>query len=175
MVRLDSRSQRTSHDRARRGPLSCLVPRRKRCGLSGAASSQPLESNREINSRQRRRTPAAYRAAGADACSRPNSRRALSSVREESRSMGSAARRRAGGVSAHCDLIHRESRTRFNGRWLAFTSNVTGESQVYVTSFPVPGEHLRISRNGGSDPQWRDDGRELYYVSTDQTFIAVPR
>ena len=29
-----------------------------------------------------------------------------------------------------------------NGRWLAFTSNVTGESQVYVTSFPVPGEHL---------------------------------
>ena len=61
-----------------------------------------------------------------------------------------------------------------NGRWLAFTSNVTGESQVYVTSFPVPGEYLRISRTGGSDPQWREDGRELYYVSTDQTFMAVP-
>jgi eukaryotic-like serine/threonine-protein kinase len=61
-----------------------------------------------------------------------------------------------------------------NGRWLAFTSNVTGESQVYVTSFPVPGEYLRVSRTGGSDPQWREDGRELYYVSTDQTFMAVP-
>jgi Tol biopolymer transport system component len=61
-----------------------------------------------------------------------------------------------------------------NGRWLAFTSNVTGESQVYVTSFPIPGELIRISRNGGSDPQWREDGRELYYVSTDQTFMAVP-
>jgi hypothetical protein len=60
-----------------------------------------------------------------------------------------------------------------NGRWLAFTSNVTGESQVYVTSFPVPGEYHRVSRSGGSDPQWREDGLELYYVSTDQTFMAV--
>jgi len=61
-----------------------------------------------------------------------------------------------------------------NGRWLAFTSNVTGESQVYVTSFPVPGERIRISQTGGSDPQWRNDGRELFFVSTDGTFTAVP-
>ena len=61
-----------------------------------------------------------------------------------------------------------------NGRWLAFTSNVTGESQVYVTSFPIPGEYMRISSAGGSDPQWRADGQELFYVSTDQTFMAVP-
>src|SRR5262245_4257885 len=61
-----------------------------------------------------------------------------------------------------------------NGRWLAFTSNVTGETEIYVTSFPVAGEYHRVSRSGGSDPQWRDDGRELYYVSTDQTFTAVP-
>jgi dipeptidyl aminopeptidase/acylaminoacyl peptidase len=61
-----------------------------------------------------------------------------------------------------------------NGRWLAFTSNVTGESQVYVTSFPVPGERIRISQTGGSDPQWRNDGRELFFVSSDGTFTAVP-
>jgi Tol biopolymer transport system component len=60
-----------------------------------------------------------------------------------------------------------------DGRWLAYTSNETGESQVYVTAFPAPGERWRISTSGGQHPQWRGDGRELYYVATDLTLMAV--
>jgi hypothetical protein len=44
---------------------------------------------------------------------------------------------------------------------------------VYVSSFPTVGERWRISANGGEDPQWRRDGRELYYVSGDHTLTAV--
>jgi serine/threonine protein kinase/Tol biopolymer transport system component len=61
-----------------------------------------------------------------------------------------------------------------DGRWLAFASNETGSLQVYVTSFLTPTARTRISTAGGSDPQWRADGRELYYVSSDQTLMAVP-
>jgi hypothetical protein len=45
-------------------------------------------------------------------------------------------------------------------------------SQILVTTFPVPTESFRISSTGGDDPQWRADGRELYYID-DQTLMAV--
>jgi hypothetical protein len=60
-----------------------------------------------------------------------------------------------------------------DGRWLAYNSDETGESEVYVTAFPVPGERFRISTSGGRDPQWRGDGRELYYVAADHMLMAV--
>jgi len=62
-----------------------------------------------------------------------------------------------------------------NGRWLAYTSNETGMRQVYVTTFPAPTQRWRVSTDrGGEDPQWRADGRELYYVEQEQTLTAVP-
>ena len=61
-----------------------------------------------------------------------------------------------------------------DGRWLAYTASDTGVPEVYVSSFPTLGERWRISANGGEDPQWRPDGRELYYVSGDHTLTAVP-
>ncbi len=60
-----------------------------------------------------------------------------------------------------------------NGRWLAHDSTEAGITQVFVTAFPVPGERWLISTGGGSDPQWRGDGRELYYVAPDETLMAV--
>jgi Tol biopolymer transport system component len=60
-----------------------------------------------------------------------------------------------------------------DGRWLAFAAADSGQSQVYVTSFPTPGERRRVSADGGTDPQWRADGRELYFVSADR-MMAVP-
>lgn len=60
-----------------------------------------------------------------------------------------------------------------DGRWLAYTSDETGKPQVYVTTFPTPGGRWRISTSGGLDPQWRGDGRELYYLATDHTLMAV--
>ena len=50
-----------------------------------------------------------------------------------------------------------------DGRWLAFASDVTGAFEVYVVSYPVPGERYRVSTGGGNDPAWRAGGRVLTY------------
>jgi Tol biopolymer transport system component len=51
-----------------------------------------------------------------------------------------------------------------DGRWIAYTSNEGGQLDVYVQSFPGPGTKSQVSRNGGSHPVWRADGRELFYL-----------
>ena len=52
------------------------------------------------------------------------------------------------------------SRTR-----IAFVSAASGRPEVYLDSFPATGaQPLRISRNGGGQPRWRADGRELFFV-----------
>lgn len=68
-----------------------------------------------------------------------------------------------------------EAQPRFspNGRWIAYISNETGQFEVYVDSFPVSGAKLAISIGGGSQPQWRADGRELYYYGADRKLVAV--
>jgi serine/threonine-protein kinase len=48
-------------------------------------------------------------------------------------------------------------------RWLAYASDETGRSEVYVRSFPEGGAKVLVSRGGGSEPQWSPDGRTLYY------------
>ena len=70
-------------------------------------------------------------------------------------------------------LAASDGRVSPNGRWLAYTSVDAGERQVYVTTFPKPGSTWRISLNGGQDPQWRQDGRELYYIAADRSLMAV--
>jgi serine/threonine-protein kinase len=59
-----------------------------------------------------------------------------------------------------------------DGRWIAYTSNETGRSEVYVQSFPVLGNKVIVSSGGGRDPAWRGDGRELYYWQGDQLMAA---
>jgi Tol biopolymer transport system component len=68
-----------------------------------------------------------------------------------------------------------EAQARFspNGRWIAYTSNETGQFQVYVQSFPATGAKLAISIDGGSQPQWRADGKELYYYTPGRKLMAV--
>jgi DNA-binding winged helix-turn-helix (wHTH) protein/Tol biopolymer transport system component len=60
-----------------------------------------------------------------------------------------------------------------DGRWLAYASDESGTWEVYVQSFPVPGAKRAVSTGGGSEPQWRPDGGELFYVSSDGTLMAV--
>ena len=50
-----------------------------------------------------------------------------------------------------------------NGRWLAYASNRTGQTEVWVKGYP-DGAPLRVSRNGGYEPRWSLDGRELFYL-----------
>ena len=64
-----------------------------------------------------------------------------------------------------------------DGLWLAYTSGVSGRSEVYVQPYPAPGPRVLISTNGGAAPAWRGDGRELYYqfVQDDALrLMAVP-
>jgi WD40 repeat protein len=61
-----------------------------------------------------------------------------------------------------------------NGRWLAYTSRSTGKTEVWVQSFPGPGTPTRVSPNGGVDPAWSRNGRELYYIEDNKMMsIAV--
>lgn len=55
-----------------------------------------------------------------------------------------------------------------DGKWLAYASNESGQSQVYVIAYPGPGPKVQISNNGGTDPVWRRDMKELFYRDGDQ-------
>jgi Tol biopolymer transport system component len=60
-----------------------------------------------------------------------------------------------------------------DSRWLAYTSDESGESQIYVRPFPdVEKGRKRISTNGGYDPLWSPDGRELFYRNGDEVWAV---
>jgi serine/threonine-protein kinase len=50
-------------------------------------------------------------------------------------------------------------------RWLAYVSNESGREEIYVTPFPGPGGKWQVSAEGGTEPLWSRDGRELFYRS----------
>ena len=60
-----------------------------------------------------------------------------------------------------------------DGRWIAYSSNETGRSEVFVQAFPVSGAKFQVSTAGGAEPRWRRDGRELYYLGSDGRMMAV--
>jgi Tol biopolymer transport system component len=67
-----------------------------------------------------------------------------------------------------------------DNRWLAYQSNESGQSEIYVRPFlvaadgtPSVGPKSRVSSNGGVVPRWRADGREIVYRSINGDFMAV--
>ena len=66
-----------------------------------------------------------------------------------------------------------QTRVSPDGRWFAYSSNESGKFEVYVQNFPPSGGKWQISTGGGAEPQWRDDGKELFYVQDDRTLMAV--
>jgi Tol biopolymer transport system component len=60
-----------------------------------------------------------------------------------------------------------------DGRWAAYTSQESGRPEVIVAAFPGFTNRRQISQGGGTQPQWRADGRELYFHTTDQRLMAV--
>ena len=60
-----------------------------------------------------------------------------------------------------------------DGHWLAYSSNESGRSEVYVMAYPGPGPKIQVSNSGGTDPMWRRDGRELYYRYGNQMMAVV--
>jgi Tol biopolymer transport system component len=60
-----------------------------------------------------------------------------------------------------------------DGKYLAYESNESGTYEVYVQPFPQGGGKPRVSVNGGRQPRWRGDGKELFYVEGN-AIVAVP-
>ena len=61
-----------------------------------------------------------------------------------------------------------------DGRLVAYTSNESGKFQVHVQTLPLSDRKWQVSINGGYEPRWRADGREIYYLSEDRKLMAVP-
>ena len=56
-----------------------------------------------------------------------------------------------------------------------YTSNETGRYELYLRPFPAQGgRRYPVSDQGGLQPAWRQDGKELFYVSGSGRLIAVP-
>jgi hypothetical protein len=60
-----------------------------------------------------------------------------------------------------------------DGHWVAYVSNDSGKDEIYVVPFPNPGARVQVSIAGGSQPRWRRDGREIYYLSPEAKIMAV--
>ncbi len=58
-------------------------------------------------------------------------------------------------------------------RWLAYTSDETGRSEVFVVPFPEASGKRQISTKGGTEPRWARDGRELFYRNGDKMMAVA--
>ncbi|HUQ86401.1 MAG TPA: protein kinase [Vicinamibacterales bacterium] len=60
-----------------------------------------------------------------------------------------------------------------DGRFLAYSSNESGRTEIYVSRFPEMSNRVAVSSGGGQRPLWRGDGRELFYVASGSRLMAA--
>ncbi len=61
-----------------------------------------------------------------------------------------------------------------DGRWLLYAGSQTGRLEVYVRPFPVVSQALyQVSADGGANPKWSRDGREIFYVNAKRELVRV--
>lgn len=65
----------------------------------------------------------------------------------------------------HTKFNERQQRFSPDGHWIAYMSDESGRSEVYVQAFPGPGGKSQVSTEGGTFPVWARDGRELFYLN----------
>jgi Tol biopolymer transport system component len=61
-----------------------------------------------------------------------------------------------------------------DGRYVAYSSAESGRAQIYVQPFPAADGRWQLSTEGGAEPRWRGDGRELFFIGADRRLMAVP-
>jgi eukaryotic-like serine/threonine-protein kinase len=71
------------------------------------------------------------------------------------------------------DADERQAQFSPNGKWVAYTSIESGRIEVYVRPFPAAAGKWQVSTDGGEQPRWRRDGKELFYLSADHKLMAV--
>jgi serine/threonine protein kinase/WD40 repeat protein len=67
----------------------------------------------------------------------------------------------------------REGKLSPNGRWLAYTSNESGRWQVFVRLFENLSRVWQVSEDGGIQPEWSPDGKELFFLTNDRKIMTV--
>jgi len=60
-----------------------------------------------------------------------------------------------------------------DGKWVAYASNELGDWEIYVTTFPNAAGKWQVSGGGGTEPRWRGDGKEIFYIDPKGTLTAV--
>src|SRR5262249_22704215 len=78
---------------------------------------------------------------------------------------------------ARTSFVESQGQLSPDGRWMAYTSDESGQYEVYVRPFPSGLGRWQVSTSGGREPRWRrGDGRELFYLEGNLQFrvMAVP-
>jgi dipeptidyl aminopeptidase/acylaminoacyl peptidase len=60
-----------------------------------------------------------------------------------------------------------------DGKWVAYMSDESGRPEIYVQPYPANGDKWTISTSGGVQPQWRGDGKELFFLTPSLQITAV--
>jgi hypothetical protein len=60
-----------------------------------------------------------------------------------------------------------------DGRLMVYSSDESGRQEVYLQTYPITEQKWPVSRAGGIGPEWRRDGRELFYLTLDRKLMAV--
>jgi dipeptidyl aminopeptidase/acylaminoacyl peptidase len=60
-----------------------------------------------------------------------------------------------------------------DGRWIAYASDESGRWEVYVQPFPLTGAKWQVSPDGGQQPWWRHDAKEIFYIAPDRRLMAA--
>jgi Tol biopolymer transport system component len=60
-----------------------------------------------------------------------------------------------------------------DGRWLAYQSDESGKPEIYIHPFPEPGGKWPVSTNGGVQPRWSANGKELYFIAPDGKMMSA--
>ena len=81
--------------------------------------------------------------------------------------------RRPGGPLLETGAFERHPAISPDGAWIAYTSDLTGQEEIYVERFPGLGDWQQISTGSGREPVWSRDGRELFYLSRNDALMMV--
>ncbi len=74
----------------------------------------------------------------------------------------------------HDPANHSHGQVSRDGKWLAYASDESGNWEIYVTTFPGVQGKWQVSQGGGTEPRWRGDGREIFYIDANGKMISVP-
>jgi Tol biopolymer transport system component len=77
-------------------------------------------------------------------------------------------------VVANTRFEERQGQFSPDSRWVAYETNESGRFEIVVQPFPNPTSKVQVSTNGGVQPRWRADGKELFFIAPDQKLMAAP-